>query len=122
VPPAQAFAAEQGRARRGGLVVNTRVAFDAALLEEFARSHCSGLLPGSRHDYVAALSRALPYCGDKPLRALTPKLLEDFRDQEVERFAHGCGRSRHRRLPAPRHESKSCSRGWQPASAPAPRP
>ncbi len=80
---ANAFAAEQETARRGGLVVNTRVKFDDELLKEFGTSHCGALLPGSRHDYSAALRRALPYFAAKPLRSITPKQLEDFRDKEL---------------------------------------
>ncbi len=80
---ANAFASEQETARRAGLVVNTKVRFDSALLEEFSRSHCGGLLPGSQHDYAAGLKRALPYFAGKPLRSLTPKMLEHFRDTEL---------------------------------------
>ena len=80
---ANAFAAEQETARRAGLVVNTKVRFEPALLAEFARSHCDGLQAGSGKDYDKGLRRLLPYLEGQLLRSITPKALEDFRNKEL---------------------------------------
>jgi integrase len=80
---AEAYAVELETARKGGVLLDTRMTFDGAVAE-FRTAHYVGLRPSATADYDAAFARLHRYFGGALLRAITAAKLEKFRDIELK--------------------------------------
>src|ERR1039458_1991556 len=80
---AVASALDLETARKGGVLLDTRMTFDGAVTE-FRTAHYVGLRPSATADYDAAFARLHRYFGGSLLRAITAAKLEKFRDTELK--------------------------------------
>jgi integrase len=88
---AVAYAVEQETARKGGVLLDTRMTFDSAVAE-FRTAHYVGLRPSATADYDAAFARLRRHFGDALLRAITAAKLEKFRDTELKAIRERLGK------------------------------